>query len=158
CKYFARSLARKATASATSAGSPKRSTPMRAVISRAASSSVALGGLGGEPAALVRDRSQGDAHVRVGTEVRHPDRVREGRGPGAGGAEEGGALAVRPAHGVPAHEGAARASHVIAVTKLEHERVNFGGVWHSDTTSRERPPLGSLLYAVEVPPYGGDTL
>jgi taurine dioxygenase len=48
--------------------------------------------------------------------------------------------------------------HVIAVTKLEHERVNFGGVWHSDTTYLERPPLGSLLYAVEVPPHGGDTL
>src|SRR5262249_19695460 len=48
--------------------------------------------------------------------------------------------------------------HVIAVTKLEHERVNFGGVWHSDTTYLERPPMGSVLYAVEVPPYGGDTL
>jgi len=48
--------------------------------------------------------------------------------------------------------------HVIAVTKLEHERVNFGGVWHSDTTYLERPPLGTVLYAVEVPPYGGDTL
>ncbi len=48
--------------------------------------------------------------------------------------------------------------HVIAVTKLEHERVNFGGVWHSDTTYLERPPLGTLLYAVEVPPSGGDTL
>jgi taurine dioxygenase len=47
---------------------------------------------------------------------------------------------------------------VIAVTKLEHERVNFGGVWHSDTTYLERPPLGSVLYAVEVPPCGGDTL
>jgi taurine dioxygenase len=48
--------------------------------------------------------------------------------------------------------------HVIAVTKLEHERINFGGVWHSDTTYLERPPMGSMLYAVEVPPYGGDTL
>jgi taurine dioxygenase len=47
---------------------------------------------------------------------------------------------------------------VIAVTKLEHEKVNFGGVWHSDTTYLQRPPLGSLLYAVELPPYGGDTL
>src|SRR5262249_45421505 len=53
----------------------------------------ALGGLGGESAALVRDRSQGDAYLRVGTEVRYPDSLREGRGPGAGGAEEGGALA-----------------------------------------------------------------
>ena len=47
---------------------------------------------------------------------------------------------------------------VTAVTKLEHERVAFGGVWHTDTSYLEQPPLGSLLYAVELPPYGGDTL
>ena len=47
---------------------------------------------------------------------------------------------------------------VTAVTKLEHERIAFGGVWHTDTSYLERPPLGSLLYAVELPPYGGDTL
>jgi taurine dioxygenase len=58
----------------------------------------------------------------------------------------------------PQMKGLAGYLNVIAVTKLEHEKVNFGGVWHSDTTYLERPPLGSLLYAVEVPPYGGDTL
>jgi taurine dioxygenase len=42
---------------------------------------------------------------------------------------------------------------VTAVTKLEHERVNFGGVWHSDTTYLPQPPMASLLYAVQVPPY-----
>ena len=47
---------------------------------------------------------------------------------------------------------------VTAVTKLEHEQANFGGVWHSDTTYLERPPMASMLYAVEIPPYGGDTL
>lgn len=47
---------------------------------------------------------------------------------------------------------------IIAVAKLEHERVNFGGVWHSDTTYLEQPPMGSLLLARELPPYGGDTL
>jgi taurine dioxygenase len=47
---------------------------------------------------------------------------------------------------------------VIEVKKLEHERHNFGGIWHSDTAYLEVPPMGSMLLAREVPPYGGDTL
>ena len=47
---------------------------------------------------------------------------------------------------------------ITPVVKLEHERVNFGGVWHSDTTYLECPPMASMLYAVEIPPCGGDTL
>jgi len=47
---------------------------------------------------------------------------------------------------------------ITPVIKREHERVNFGGVWHSDTAYLERPPMGSMLYALEIPPYGGDTL
>jgi taurine dioxygenase len=47
---------------------------------------------------------------------------------------------------------------VIPVVKLEHERVNFGGIWHSDTTYLEVPPMASMLVAREVPPVGGDTL
>ncbi|MFL6565702.1 MAG: TauD/TfdA dioxygenase family protein [Burkholderiales bacterium] len=47
---------------------------------------------------------------------------------------------------------------VIEVKKLEHERYNFGGIWHSDTTYLEEPPMGSMLLARELPPYGGDTL
>ena len=49
-------------------------------------------------------------------------------------------------------------AHVIEVKKLEHEKVNFGGVWHSDTAYLDQPPMGSMLLAREVPPYGGDTL
>jgi taurine dioxygenase len=47
---------------------------------------------------------------------------------------------------------------ITPVIKLEHERMNFGGIWHSDTAYLERPPMGSMLYALELPPYGGDTL
>jgi taurine dioxygenase len=47
---------------------------------------------------------------------------------------------------------------IITVSKLPHETVNFGGIWHSDTAYLDCPPMGTLLVAREVPPYGGDTL
>ena len=47
---------------------------------------------------------------------------------------------------------------VVEVIKREDEVHNFGGIWHSDTTYLERPPMGSVLYAREIPPVGGDTL
>jgi taurine dioxygenase len=47
---------------------------------------------------------------------------------------------------------------IIPVLKLENEKVNFGGVWHSDTTYLDVPPMASMLVAREVPPVGGDTL
>jgi taurine dioxygenase len=47
---------------------------------------------------------------------------------------------------------------IIEVLKQEHETINFGGIWHSDTSYFECPPMGSVLWAREVPPYGGDTL
>ena len=47
---------------------------------------------------------------------------------------------------------------IVPVLKKEDERVNFGGLWHSDTTYLERPPMGSMLLALELPPHGGDTI
>lgn len=47
---------------------------------------------------------------------------------------------------------------VIEVVKLPHERMNFGGIWHSDTVYLEEPPMGTMLLAHELPPVGGDTL
>ena len=58
----------------------------------------------------------------------------------------------------PQLKGLPECPFVTPVVKLPHERVNFGGVWHSDTTYLEKPPMASMLYAVETPPYGGDTL
>src|SRR5205809_804641 len=47
---------------------------------------------------------------------------------------------------------------ITPVIKLENEKVNFGGLWHSDTAYLEEPPMATMLIAREVPPFGGDTL
>jgi taurine dioxygenase len=49
---------------------------------------------------------------------------------------------------------------VVAVLKeaAETKISVFGGDWHSDFSFLEEPPAGSVLYSVEVPPYGGDTI
>ena len=41
---------------------------------------------------------------------------------------------------------------ITPVVKLEHERVNFGGLWHSDTAYLQHPPMGTMLVAREVRP------
>jgi taurine dioxygenase len=48
--------------------------------------------------------------------------------------------------------------HITPVIKLEHEKVNFGGLWHSDTAYLDKPPMGTMLIARETPARGGDTL
>ena len=58
----------------------------------------------------------------------------------------------------PQLKGLPEAPFITPVVKLEHERSNFGGIWHSDTTYLEKPPMGSMLLAREVPPHGGDTM
>jgi taurine dioxygenase len=58
----------------------------------------------------------------------------------------------------PQLRGLAQCPLVTPVVKLEHERHNFGGVWHTDTSYLDQPPMASMLYALELPPYGGDTL
>ena len=71
-------------------------------------------------------------------------------------------LAVAKCFGTPAEypfaEGIPGFPLVTEIVKEPHERINFGGEWHSDTTYLERPPCATLLYAVEVPAAGGDTL
>ncbi len=58
----------------------------------------------------------------------------------------------------PFVKGLAGYPEIIEVAKLEHEKTNFGGIWHSDTTYLEQPPMGTMLLSREIPPYGGDTM
>lgn len=61
---------------------------------------------------------------------------------------------------VPFIEPVAQHPEVIAVVReaSEHQGFTFGGLWHSDFSFLPEPPMGSILHALEVPPFGGDTL
>lgn len=50
--------------------------------------------------------------------------------------------------------------HVVPVRKEADEKVPlvFGSAWHSDWSFQEAPPAYTILYAVDVPDHGGDTL
>jgi taurine dioxygenase len=55
-------------------------------------------------------------------------------------------------------EGSALDPRIIEVRKEPEDTRNFGGGWHTDVSYLERPALGSVLYAREVPSHGGDTM
>jgi len=47
---------------------------------------------------------------------------------------------------------------ILPVLKEPDAKVNIGGLWHSDLSHLDEPPLGSILYAKDVPVAGGDTM
>ncbi len=48
--------------------------------------------------------------------------------------------------------------NVAEVRKEPDQSTNIGGGWHTDHSYDQIPALGSLLYALEIPEVGGDTL
>ena len=50
-------------------------------------------------------------------------------------------------------------SHIIAVQRNADETAPlFAENWHSDWSFQARPPAGTCLYGITIPPVGGDTL
>jgi taurine dioxygenase len=47
---------------------------------------------------------------------------------------------------------------IAEVRKEPEQKSNIGGGWHTDHSYDQIPAKGSLLYAREIPPVGGDTL
>jgi taurine dioxygenase len=49
------------------------------------------------------------------------------------------------------------------ISNIKADGVPIGGlgdgeaIWHADMTYIERPPMAAILYAIEIPPAGGDT-
>ena len=47
---------------------------------------------------------------------------------------------------------------IAEVLKEPDQKLNIGSKWHTDHSYDQIPAMGSILYARDVPPYGGDTL
>jgi taurine dioxygenase len=47
---------------------------------------------------------------------------------------------------------------LVRETDTPREGLVFGGGWHTDSPFLPQPPAISMLYAVDAPPYGGDTI
>ena len=47
---------------------------------------------------------------------------------------------------------------VAEVRKEPDQKQNIGSRWHTDHSYDDAPALGSMIYAIEIPPVGGDTL
>ena len=71
-------------------------------------------------------------------------------------------IEIARAFGEPDHypflEGLEGYPEITPVLKREDEARNFGGIWHTDTIYQPSPPMATMLYALELPPVGGDTL
>lgn len=48
--------------------------------------------------------------------------------------------------------------YVICILKEAHEKLNFANAWHTDLSYLPAPPDFTLLYCLEAPPSGGDTI
>ena len=57
----------------------------------------------------------------------------------------------------PNYRGMQDDNEIVMVRREPGDQHIVGEDWHTDTTMVAEPPMGAILYAIEVPPYGGDT-
>lgn len=58
----------------------------------------------------------------------------------------------------PNYKGTQADPEIVWITREPGDKKIVGEDWHADTTMMPEPPMGAILHAIEVPPYGGDTL
>tara|TARA_R110000787_G_scaffold61477_3_gene139315 strand:+ start:74611 stop:75477 length:867 start_codon:yes stop_codon:yes gene_type:complete len=58
----------------------------------------------------------------------------------------------------PIVEGSNAHPELIEVLKPTGEGASFGTGWHTDNTFFEKPTMVTMLYGIDIPPVGGDTL
>jgi taurine dioxygenase len=58
----------------------------------------------------------------------------------------------------PNYRGMQADPEIVMITREPGDKHIVGEDWHADTTMVPEPPMGAILYALDVPPYGGDTL
>jgi taurine dioxygenase len=55
-------------------------------------------------------------------------------------------------------QGMAEHPEILEIIKTPDDKKNFGGAWHTDQMFSPAPAMGTILYALEVPSAGGDTM
>jgi taurine dioxygenase len=58
----------------------------------------------------------------------------------------------------PNYKGVSVDPEIVDIRREPGDKKIVGEDWHTDTTMVKEPPLGAILYALEVPPFGGDTM
>lgn len=49
-------------------------------------------------------------------------------------------------------------AEMVFLTRMPGDRSAAGESWHADTTMMANPPMAAILYALETPEWGGDTI
>ena len=57
----------------------------------------------------------------------------------------------------PNFQGLGPDPEIVELVRNPGDTRTVGDEWHSDTTMMPEPPMGAILYGIEVPPFGGDT-